>query len=135
MKTGKIFTGIAAAALVFSLEAVSAFGVEPGTAGNYTDNVAVCCYCGGGCQFVDEDGDGICDNYNGQGTYCQGAGCGFVDEDGDGVCDYYNGQGAYCQGIGQGYVDENGDGVCDNYQYRGCGRQGGRRGGRGCHRR
>lgn len=30
--------------------------------------------------FVDEDGDGICDN-------SLGSGIGFVDEDGDGVCD------------------------------------------------
>ena len=44
---------------------------------------------GGGCQgqyFVDEDGDGVCDNLDtgkgqgGQGRY-------LVDEDGDGVCD------------------------------------------------
>ena len=36
---------------------------------------------GGGYNFVDEDGDGICDNYN-------NGGCpGYSDEDGDGVCD------------------------------------------------
>lgn len=36
---------------------------------------------GGGYNFVDEDGDGICDNYN-------NAGCpGYLDEDGDGICD------------------------------------------------
>lgn len=46
--------------------------------------------------FVDEDGDGICDNSlgfvdeNGDGIYdnSPGSGFGFVDEDGDGVCDY-----------------------------------------------
>jgi len=36
----------------------------------------------------------------------------FVDEDGDGVCDLAgSGQG---QGSGDSYVDEDGDGVCDN---------------------
>ncbi len=36
----------------------------------------------------------------------------FVDEDGDGVCDLAGtGQG---QGSGDNYVDEDGDGVCDN---------------------
>ncbi|GEM_PF-2686828 len=42
-------------------------------------------------NFVDEDGDGICDN-------CQG----------DGVCD---GDGPY--GNGRGYGNGDGDGVCD----------------------
>lgn len=55
---------------------------------------------GQGVGFVDEDGDGVCDNFGfgrgfGRG---RGQGAGFVDEDGDGVCDYYglgrgNGQG------------------------------------------
>lgn len=53
---------------------------------------------GRNAAFVDEDGDGVCDN-------C-GRGAGFVDEDGDGVCDN-------C-GRGAGFVDEDGDGVCDN---------------------
>lgn len=55
-------------------------------------------------QWVDEDGDGICDN---QGTRCQGQG--FIDADGDGICDNQN---ARCQG--QSFTDANGDGICDN---------------------
>ena len=49
-------------------------------------------------QFVDEDGDGICDN------------CDCVDCDGDGICD------SICDGDGicDQFVDEDGDGICDN---------------------
>ena len=40
---------------------------------------------GQGAGFVDEDGDGVCDN---RGTGLgNGQGAGFVDEDGDGICD------------------------------------------------
>ena len=74
-------------------------------------------------NFIDEDGDGICDNWQAGG---QGLGLGkgtrenFVDEDGDGVCDNYQsglrkgkGQGrGYKQGAG--FLDANDDGVCDN---------------------
>jgi hypothetical protein len=38
---------------------------------------------GNGQGFVDEDGDGVCDNCG----LGRGNGAGFVDEDGDGVCD------------------------------------------------
>lgn len=64
-----------------------------------------------GRNYVDADGNGVCDNY--------GTGCGrnYVDADGDGVCDYYG------TGTGRYYVDANGDGVCDNYGT-GCGRGG-----------
>lgn len=72
--------------------------------------------------FVDDDGDGVCDNYQSGG---QGLGQGrgnksnFVDADGDGVCDNESGQ---RKGKGQGrganrnanFVDADGDGVCDN---------------------
>lgn len=63
------------------------------------------------CQFVDLNGDGICDN--------------FIDANNDGRCDN-------CKSLGQGYgynsnkqgrglrqrnfVDANNDGICDNYQ-------------------
>ncbi|WP_420643672.1 hypothetical protein [Candidatus Leptofilum sp.] len=92
-------------------------------------------------NFVDEDGDGVCDtcgnvpgNGSGQGNqYGNGAqGSNFVDEDGDGVCDTCgnvpgSGQGnrygnvpSNEQGnwhgngaMGGNFVDEDGDGVCD----------------------
>jgi type II secretory pathway pseudopilin PulG len=80
-----------------------------------------------GQNFVDEDGDGVCDtcgsvpgsgmgSQNGNGP----SGSNFVDEDGDGVCDTcgsvpgsgmgsQNGNGA----MGSNFVDLDGDGVCD----------------------
>lgn len=39
---------------------------------------------GGACSYVDENGDGICDN------------CNFTDKNGDGICDNYSGTG--CKG-------------------------------------
>lgn len=98
----KVMTGILAAALVLTVGTTSAFAV------------------GRRANYVDANGDGVCDNYGtgrGQGMY-------YVDANGDGVCDNYGtgrGQGMY-------YVDANGDGVCDNY---GMGRGAGFRGGRG----
>ncbi len=79
----------------------------PGTGNRYGNGP------GQGTGFVDEDGDGVCDNCN------SGQGMGFVDEDGDGVCDNCgSGQGGsgYGRGPGQGmgFVDEDSDGVCDN---------------------
>ena len=80
-----------------------------------------------GQNFVDDDGDGVCDTCgsvpnSGVGNqYGNGAmGGSFVDEDGDGVCDTcgnvpnsgvgnQNGNGA----MGSNFVDADGDGVCD----------------------
>ena len=70
--------------------------------------------CGG---FVDEDGDGICDNYQSGQCHMYGYG-GFIDEDGDGICDNYQSGQCYrhCNGGCDGFVDEDGDGICDNCQ-------------------
>ena len=57
-------------------------------------------------NFIDEDGDGICDNKKEQ---CS-RGENFIDEDGDGVCDNKKGQ---CSRE-KNFIDEDGDGVCDN---------------------
>ena len=67
------------------------------------------------CRFVDEDGDGICDNH--ADGVCR------YDADGDGLCDR--------AGQGSGWVDADGDGVCDNWTAGSC--QGGGYGGHGCH--
>lgn len=81
----------------------------------------------GGRNFVDKNGDGICDNANSV--------CIYVDEDGDGICDNCGIQhwcGMTGTGCGKNFVDADGDGICDNYvsgQGGGCGR--GFRGGRG----
>lgn len=61
--------------------------------------------CMKGCNrinFVDTNGDGICDNH---GTNC---GIGFIDENGDGICDHRTSQ--KCSN----FVDNNGDGICDH---------------------
>lgn len=83
-------------------------------------------------NFVDADGDGICDvrgavltdatssaiaggYHRGQASSAvlgtgAGQGVNFVDADGDGICDN-KGAGT---GFSTNYVDANGDGVCDN---------------------
>ena len=58
----KILMGTAIAALVLTVGGTGAFAA-------------------GGRNYVDANGDGICDN---RGNYCR-----FVDTDGDGVCDYH----------------------------------------------
>ena len=63
----------------------------------------------GGAQYVDDDGDGICDNIG----ICPG----FVDDDGDGACDNLGDCGHGRGGCGCGdrtFVDSDGDGVCDH---------------------
>lgn len=130
MRATKFLTGMTAAILIFSMETISVFAAEPAAGINYADSGhnGTCNYCTTDCPFIDEDGDGICDNY----TASCACGLGYVDENGDGICD--NIATGAC---GLGYVDENGDGICDNYAYgsgcrngggHGCGR-GGRRGG------
>lgn len=80
--------------------------------------------CGTCGNYVDADGDGVCDNRgSGQGAG-QGQGANYVDADGDGVCDNRGGAG---QGQGANYVDADGDGFCDN---RGTGHGQGHGGGR-----
>lgn len=112
----------------------------------------------GAGQFVDEDGDGVCDVCGGQpgeAGYGRAYGAGgFVDEDGDGLCDVCGaapGEGqrlapadgtGNAYGRGQGvrgqaeFVDEDGDGICDLFGemgqgrgQRGVGQKGGRAGG------
>ena len=109
----KIIAGILAAALVLSVGIVSAFAAGPDT----------------GRNFVDADGDGVCDNCGtGMGRGAGGQGLGFVDADGDGICDNYGtGAGRGAGGQGRGFVDADGDGICDNYGTgAGCGFRGGR---------
>ena len=73
-------------------------------------------------NFVDQNEDGLCDNFS-SGT-SQAAGQNFVDNNDDGICDNFA-SGNTSRGNGQGnrqnFVDSNGDGVCDNMGS-GCGR-------------
>ena len=90
----KIVVLVVALAMILSFAAV-AYGTDEVVNGRqfgYTNRVQR--------QFVDEDGDGICDNTGLRAG--NGMRNGFIDEDGDGICD--NG----------GFIDEDGDGICDN---------------------
>ncbi|MGI6573934.1 MAG: hypothetical protein ACOX19_11170 [Fermentimonas sp.] len=81
--------------------------------------------------FVDEDNNGICDNFEngtrpGRGQGRNARGRYFVDEDNDGICDNFQSGNRPGRGRGQGYgrgaggfgnfVDNNNDGICDYYQ-------------------
>ena len=83
-----------------------------------------CIYTNCGAGFVDENGDGTCDNYgNGNCSWR------FVDENGDGVCDNYGTYGTYgtSKGTGTGsFIDGDGDGICDNLENRSAETQNGR---------
>ncbi len=114
----KILAGTVITAFTLSLGAISVFATE--SIINTPNNSAVYHYCGEGCQFIDENGDGICDYYGTGGCYGVNQGHYYVDENGDGICDYYGTDGCYGTHHGQYYVDENGDGVCDNYGTGGC---------------
>lgn len=104
----KILAGILTAVLVFSLSTASVLAA------------------GRGCRrnFVDADGDGVCDY---AGSYCR-----YTDENDDGICDNCGALAGACGG--QNFVDADGDGVCDNYAAGGCGAGMGRGFGGGCRR-
>jgi len=102
----KILTGVLATIMVLSVGTTSAFAAGPGS--------------GQGRNFVDEDGNGICDF---AGEFCR-----YVDENYDGICDYC---GIEQNGYGCHFVDADGDGICDNYRGQGLGLGRGFRGGRG----
>lgn len=74
-----------------------------------------------GWNFVDADGDGVCDNWGSGNQRLRTPGCGlgqgqgFIDADNDGVCDNWNGQCAGVQrgqgrGLGQGQGQGQGHG-------------------------
>ena len=74
-----------------------------------------------GINFVDQDGDGLCDTCGAEGQMMGRMGnrangayeAGFVDLDGDGLCDNCGSDQPANDGIN--FVDEDADGVCDNY--------------------
>ena len=89
----KVLVGAAAAVMVLSI----------GAAGAFWDGA------GPGCQWADDDGDGVCD-LCGSGHFCRedGAAWGchqsvwYVDENGDGVCDCYGDCAGHPYGHGHG---------------------------------
>lgn len=141
----KLFTGIFASALVLAVGTTGAFAAEPYDHGYSdrsvsgtllhcvdADHNGLCDTCGAaiykGAGFIDEDNDGICDNFA---SGACGNGNGFVDRDGDGICD--NSASGAC-GNSCGFADRDGDGMCDNFtsgtRGSGAGRQRGHHGGR-----
>ena len=109
--------------LALSMCATTAFAAGPGRGcgRNFvdTDGDGVCDNAGSMCIYADADGDGICDtcgtNY---GNCLTGNGTAFVDADSDGICDNcgsYHWCGMAGTGSGRNFVDANGDGICDNY--------------------
>lgn len=97
---GKTFLGIFSTLIAISVGTTTPLATVPAEQRNYVNEK-----CLNGQNYVDEDNDGICDNYtDGQ---SRGYGCGrnFVDADNDGVCDNYtNGQGRGCgRGHGNGF--------------------------------
>ena len=79
----RIITGILALLLVCSAGIPRAYAAGCG----YRRSEAKVCgtekSCSGTCQFVDADGDGICDNCKTQWGSCEN----WQDADGDGICD------------------------------------------------
>lgn len=60
--------------------------------------------CAEPCRYVDENGDGICDNCKNQCTECNAV----LDENGDGICDKCKKR---CH-----YRDADNDGICDQQE-------------------
>lgn len=76
----KLFTGICAATLIFSLSVSSAFAAGPRCGRNNACKTpaSITQACKAECNYVDDDNDGICDNQgtsgctgNGKGTNAQ----------------------------------------------------------------
>lgn len=107
----KLLTGIAMMTLVFSIGSIDASAASNAKAKKAAVTTNICDYCGASCEFVDADGDGICDNYisgkSGRGRF-------YVDADGDGVCD--NAANGSCPRNGKGRG--RGRGRCGGRRYR-----------------
>lgn len=122
----RVLAGVLVTVLALSIGTTSAFAAGPdaGQGRNFVDEDGngICDFAVDSCRYVDENNDGVCDYY-GTGGY----GCKFADEDGDGVCDFY---GVRHDGYGRNFVDADDDGVCDNNRGYGLGMGRGFRGGR-----
>ncbi len=108
----KIITLGLTSAVVLSI-GTTAFAATPVQAANFTSPNEKAIYKNIGTypNFIDEDGDGICDNtglYIGSGRGKGINGGRFVDNNGDGLNDNIG------SGAGGYFTDANGDGECDN---------------------
>lgn len=102
----RIVMGVLAALLVLSAGAPAASAAGHGHRQSsvqscITDNTRIK-NCANACNYVDADGDGICDNCD---NHCSGCG-NMCDKNSDGICDN-------C-GTHTHFTDEDCDGICDN---------------------
>ena len=79
----KFIAIVIALAVMLGVSNASMSGMNDGSGGGY----------GGGVNFVDDNGDGICDSLS------RGDCAGYIDEDGDGICDN-SGRSRNCSGCG-----------------------------------
>jgi hypothetical protein len=70
----------------------------------------------GGMQFIDDNGDGICDVAQDSPTFEALNAGNFVDNNGDGIHDGFQTREFYQLLKMDNYVDVDGDGICDNYE-------------------
>lgn len=139
MKAKIVLTGVLMTILAFSMGNTRIDVTVPAESNKIEETVnnSVCDYCGANCQYIDEDGDGVCDNYNTCVNPDGSMGQNYVDEDNNGICDNFEsgecvGNGTNGQCIGNG---NNGQCVGNTEGYAGKGHHGGNSGNRGCHRR
>lgn len=98
-----------------SVDYMSAFSKDSGRINEKINSSAVSFQAGAQNNFIDDNKDGICDNYA-DGTCPQnGTGCGygrgngnFVDDNNDGICDKYADGMCPRNGTGNGYHRGNG---------------------------
>lgn len=70
----------------------------------------------GGMQFIDDNGDGICDVAQDSPTFEALNAGDFVDNNSDGIHDKFQTREFYQAAGMDNYVDVDGDGICDNYE-------------------
>lgn len=90
----KLWTGILAAALIFSFGTVTVLARGPHCSARrgYRNADSLCAY------YTDENGDGVCDTCGAAHLQRNG----FTDADNDGICDYFDSAacGGHCGGHG-----------------------------------
>ena len=87
-------TGLLIAAMLLTIGTITSFAAGSGKGCNFIDRNGdgICDYAKNTCLYTDADGDGICDHCGrkeGTGLKSGGRGRNLIDEDGDGICDYY----------------------------------------------
>lgn len=87
----RILLGVLAAGIVLSIGATTVFasGMHNGQGNAFC--LSGVCQTGSCSNYVDADGDGLCDNCDDSHGACQTGSCSnYVDADGDGLCDNHS---------------------------------------------